>query len=155
MLLRIFPLLTLDAATLMRRNAIYAAMPWRKGNRLRLVSEMQADEATRQIFSEIKRALGVPKLQLFYPALAEYPTFLRLHWEAVRRLAASLELASAADRLRADAYTRAHNYFHIPDLSAHARLKPDDPGDLVAVADFYHGVEPLFLLLACYQMQAL
>jgi hypothetical protein len=155
MLLRNFPLLTLDAATLMRTNIIYAAMPWRKGNRLRLVSEMQADEATRRIFSEIKRALGVPTLQLFYPALAVYPAFLQLHWEAVREIATSRELTSAADRVRADAYTRAHNYFQIPDLSAHARLKPDGPGDLAAIADFYHCVEPLFLLLLCYQMQAL
>ena len=130
-------------------------MTWRKGNRLRLVSETEADEATRQIFSEIKRALGVPRLELFYPALAVYPAFLRLHWDTVRQIAWSQELETAADRLRADAYTRAHNYFQIPDLSAHARMKPDGPGDLAAVADFYDGVEPLLLTLACYQMQTL
>jgi len=130
-------------------------MTWRKGNRLRLVSELQADEATRQIFSEIKKALGVPRLQLFYPALAVYPAFLRLHWDAVRPIGSSRELEDAAARLRAEAYTRVHNYFQIPDLSAHARLKPDSTGDVTSVVDFYHCVEPLFLLLACYQMQAL
>lgn len=132
-------------------------MPWRKGNRLRLVSEANADEATRRIFLEIKQALGLTRLELFYPALAVYPVFLRLHWDTVARIARSRELFDAAARLRADAYTRAHNYFHVPDLSAHRSLPETgaDAADISAIAEFYHYVEPLLLLLACYQMQAL
>ena len=131
-------------------------MPWRKGNRLRLVSEADADEATRRIFAEIKQALGLTRLELFYPALAVYPAFLRLHWETVGAIAPSRELFSAAERLRADAYTRAHNYFRVPDLSTHQRTAPTDgPVDIAAIAEFYHYIEPLLLLLACYQMQAL
>jgi hypothetical protein len=131
-------------------------MPWRKGNRLRLVTEEEADNATRQIFADIKRTLGLPVLKLFYPALAVYPTFLRLHWEALQPIAGSREMFSAADCLRADAYTRVHNYFQVRDLSAHKPLRTDaDAGDVSAIAEFYHHVEPLLLLLACYQMQAL
>ena len=131
-------------------------MPWRKGNRLRLISEANADETTRRIFSEIKQALGLTRLELFYPALAVYPAFLRLHWDTVAPLARSRELFDAAGCLRADAYTRAHNYFRVPDLSVHRSL-PDGgaDADISAIAEFYHYVEPLLLLLACYQMQAL
>ena len=128
-------------------------MPWRKGNRLRLVTEEEADDATRQIFGEIKRTLGLPVLQCFYPALAVYPAFLRLHWQAIKPVAGSAELFDAADRLRADAYTRAHNYFQVPDLSEHQRAQGET--DLLAVTDFFHYMEPLLLLLFCYQMQAL
>lgn len=132
-------------------------MPWRKGNRLRLVTEEEADDATRRIFAEIKKTLGLPFLKLFYPALAVYPPFLRLHWAAVRPIAGSQELFAAADRLRADAYTRAHNYFRMPDLSSHQRpmLAGDNVVDVGAIADFYHYFEPLLLLLACYQIQAI
>src|SRR5689334_5913134 len=86
------PFDTLDAATLAGIFIIYAAMPWRKGNRLRLVTEEEADDATRRVFADIKRTLGLPFLKLFYPALAGYPGFLRLHWDAVRPLAGSREL---------------------------------------------------------------
>ncbi len=131
-------------------------MPWRKGNRLRLVSEANADEATRRIFGEIKQALGLPRLELFYPALAVYPAFLRLHWEMVAAIARSRELFDAAGCLRADAYTRAHNYFRVPDLRVHQdAAHAEGEADMAAIAEFYHYVEPLLLLLACYQMQAL
>jgi hypothetical protein len=150
-------LFTLDVATLAPANLIYPAMPWRKGNRLRLVTEEQADAETRHIFEEIKRALGLPALQLFHPALANYPTFLKLHWELLRDIAQSRELFDLAERLRADAYTRAHNYFHIPDLSRHERHAENngDSAKLALVAEFYHYKEPLLLLLFCVQMQAL
>jgi hypothetical protein len=132
-------------------------MSWRKGNRLRLVPEQESDAATRQVFTEIKQALGLPALQLYHPALAVYPTFLRLHWDLVRAIAGSRELFNAAERLRADAYTRTHNYFRIPDLSSHVQQpRPDGETTKVAlVANFYHYKEPLLLLLFCYQMQAM
>jgi len=148
------PFDTLDSATFTGPFIIYPAMPWRKGNRLRLVTEEEADDATRRVFADIKSTLGLPFLKLFYPALAVYPAFLRLHWDAVRPIAGSRELFTAAGCLRAEAYTRAHNYFRMPDLSAHGKLGPDAI-DISAVADFYHYLEPLLLLLACYQMQAM
>ena len=90
--------------------------PWKKGNRLRLVAEDAADEATLQIFSEIRQALGIPVLRVYFPALALYPQFLQLHWKTLRPVVETGEFFACADRLRADAYTRAHNYLRIPDL---------------------------------------
>ena len=72
--------------------------------------------ATRQVFSEIKQALGLPVLRVFFPALAVYPQFLQLHWKMLRPMVSSAEFFACADRLRADADTRAHNYLRIPDL---------------------------------------
>jgi len=135
---------------------IYSHMPWRKGNRLRLVTEEQADDDTRRIYCEIREALGVRSMRLYYPAMGVYSTFLRLHWGAVKPIAQSEELFCAAERLRADAYTRTYNYFQIPDLSAYGGApKQGAPSQLSVIADFYHYKEPLLLLLFCLQMQAM
>ena len=132
-------------------------MPWRKGNRLRLVTEFEAGPETRQIFDEVKQALGLPGLSLVYPALAIYPKFLKLHWEMIRNVAASQELLAAAGRLRADAYTRTHSYFRVPNLDL-KKLKANVDGEaseLAGIAEFFYYQEPLLLLLLCFQMQAL
>ena len=132
--------------------------PWKKGNRLQVVLEGAADDATRVIFWEIQQALGIPELRVYYPALAVYPHFLQLHWNTVRPLVQSGEFFACADRLRADAYTRAHNYLRIPDLCA--RLQEPQLGatarqELTAAMDLFHYLNPLLLLLFCAQMQAL
>jgi hypothetical protein len=124
-------------------------MPWRKGNRLRTVAEQEADPSTRRIYDEIKGALSLPGLQLYYPALGAYPRFLALHWQTVRHVASSRELFTAAECLRADAYTRTHNYFHVPDLRREAILAPALP------ANYFHYRDPLILLLFAFQMQAM
>ncbi len=131
-------------------------MPWRKGNRLRLVTEQEADDDTRRIYAEVRDALGIPALRLFYPALGVYPIFLRLHWDAMKAVAGSQELFSCAERLRADSYTRAFNYFRIHDLTTHGGGPVDGQRDeLASIADFYHFKEPLVLLLFCLQLQAM
>ena len=75
----------------------------------------------------------------------------------VKPIAQSQELFCAAERLRADAYTRAHNYFHVPDLRSFERdaAAKEEKARLAAIADFYHYKEPLLLLLFCYQLQAM
>ena len=128
-------------------------MPWRKGNRLRTVAEQQADPATRRIYSEIQAALCLPGLQLYYPALADYPQFLRLHWNTVANVAQSCELFASAERLRADAYTRTHNYFRIPDLRYGS--SPIGAANLLDTSNFYHYRDPLVLLLFIFQIQAM
>ncbi|MGH9524212.1 MAG: halocarboxylic acid dehydrogenase DehI family protein, partial [Terriglobales bacterium] len=128
-------------------------MPWRKGNRLRTIAEEQADPATRGIYGEIKAALSLPGLQLYYPAIAAYPRFLELHWEMVHNVAHSRELFAFADRLRADAYTRVHNYFHVPNLRCGIDLS--GPASLTDAANFFHYRDPLILLLFIFQLQAM
>jgi len=131
---------------------------WRKGNRLRVVPEEAAEEGTAAIFAEVKRALGVPILRLFYPALAAYPPFLQMHWKLLGPVAGSRELRDQAERLRADVYTRAHNYLRIPDLCApmsEMKLSEAARQELTAATEFFNSRDPLLLLLFSAQMQAL
>jgi hypothetical protein len=131
---------------------------WKKGNRLRVVSENAADDATRQIFADIKQALGLPVLRVFVPALAVYPQFLQLHWKLLKPVVDCSEFFACADRLRADAYTRAHNYLRIPDLCARleeSRFSAGARQELTATMDMFHYKNPLMLLLFSAQMQAL
>ena len=133
-------------------------MPWKKGNRLRFVPEEIADPATRQIYSHLKRALGVPALRLFYPALGVYPEFLNLHWELMKPVLESQQFFDCAGRLRADAYTRAHNYYRIPDICAslsEARLSVAARQELTATIDLFHHRDSLLLLLFSAQIQAM
>jgi len=131
---------------------------WKKGNRVRVLSEDALDEPTRQVLSEIRQALGLPVLSIFYPALAAYPQFLQLHWKMLKPLVATGNFFSCGDRLRADAYTRAHNYLRIPDLCARleeSRLSAAARQELAAALDLFHYANPLLLLLFAVQIQAL
>lgn len=137
---------------------IYPDVPWKKGNRLRVVAEDQADESAREVLRDVKRVLGIPILHLFYPALAAYPAFLKLHWELLRPIATSQEFFCCAERLRADSYTRAHNYFRIKNLWDGAPIQGIEPAarqEVTAALEFFHYKDPLILLLFCLQMQAL
>ncbi len=133
-------------------------MGWKKGNRLRLVTEDAADERTRRIFAEIKQALGLPVLRGFFPALAAYPEFLQLHWKLFKPAVETAEFFACGDRLRAEAYTRAHNYLRIPDLCAgleESSLSAGARQELTATMDLFHYRDPLLLLLFCAQVEAL
>ncbi len=130
-------------------------MPWKKGNRLRAISEAAADEPTHAVFTEIRQALGLPALWTFYPALAAYPEFLRRHWNMVKPVVESAGFFACADRLRADADTRAHNYLRVRDLSAGWQQFPGARQELSAALDLFHYRDPLLLLLFSAQVQAL
>ena len=122
-----------------------------------MVSEAEASGGTRRIYEDIKHTLGLSSLELFYPALGAYPKFLDLHWQLVKPVAETAEFFDIAGRLRADAYTRAHSYFRLPDLRLQSS-EPQPDGEesrLNAAVEFYHHEEPLVLLLFCYQLQAL
>lgn len=122
------------------------------------VSEAVADEASRQVYGEVKQAFGEPTLSVFYSALGAYPQFLQLHWKHFGPLARSRELWSAAERLRADAYTRAHNYFRVPDLHTRTpelKLSEAAPLELTSKLEMYQYQDAALLLLFSAQMQAL
>jgi len=57
---------------------------WKRGNRLKLMNEVEAPARTVEIFSEVCRAFGVPKVPLLYRAYAAIPRFLDLHWQVFR-----------------------------------------------------------------------
>jgi hypothetical protein len=80
-----------------------------------------------------------------------------MHWREARPLLGTQEFFSLANRLRADAYTRMHNYFSIPDLCARMTELSFSPGarhELTAVAELFQYNNPPLLLLMAAQMQA-
>jgi hypothetical protein len=133
-------------------------MRWRKGSKIRLVSDENADGDTRALYNQIAQAFGVPQVSIFFPALAACPPFLPLMWNALRPTVESREFFHAAQRLRADAYTRVYNYFPVPDLCALMSDMQFSPGareELTEVADLFHYRDPLLLLLFSLQTQAM
>jgi hypothetical protein len=127
-------------------------MAWNKHSRIRLISETQGEGAVREAFEQIKQDLGLPHVSLLHQALAGYPEFFLLHWQAFRPAVAATEFFVLADRLRADAYTRAFSYFEVPDLTAGLDLKTRS--ELVQFAELLHYENPLLLLIAAAQLQA-
>ena len=132
-------------------------MPWRKGNKLKVVREEEAQGRVAEIFREVKEALGVPHVNVIFQAYAAYPEFLERLWEAAHPLVQSREFFELADRIGAEAYTRMHNYFPIPDLCAEmtARgLSAAARQELTGTVELFHYNNPPLLLLAAAQLQA-
>jgi Halocarboxylic acid dehydrogenase DehI len=137
-------------------NAKVAAMPLKKGKPV-LVREHEAAEEVKPVFNQIKEALGVPHVNLIFQAYAAHPLFLELHWKAAKPIVETHEFFTLAQRLRAEAYTRMHNYFSIPDLCARMTDLSFSVGarhELTDVVELFNYNNPLLLLLAAAQMQA-
>ncbi len=135
-------------------------MRWKRGNRLKFVAEVDAPAATRQIFDEVRHALGAPTVPFLYQVYAAYPAFLQLHWKAFQPAMGTQKFFQLAGRLGAEAYTRAHNYFEVRDLVSRQGLVTAYSGSgpdlsLTKVLDYYQYLDPLLLLIAAAQMQAL
>lgn len=132
-------------------------MPWRKGNKLKLVREQEAQGRIADIYREVKEALGVPYVNVIFQAYGVYPEFLERFWEAARPLLQSGHFFELAERIGAEAYTRMHNYFSIPDLCAHMTtrgLSADARQELTETVELFHYNNPPLLLLAAAQLQA-
>lgn len=130
-------------------------MRWKRGNRLRLVSEEEASPRIREIFEEIRHSLGLPSVPVLYQAYAAFPQFLELHWETFRPAVQSRQFFMLGARMAAESYTRAHNYFEIAALTmyeSHPDVSPRLP--ISQVLDYYQYVDPLLLLISAAQMQA-
>jgi|HubBroStandDraft_3_1064219.scaffolds.fasta_scaffold59106_3 hypothetical protein len=130
-------------------------MGWKRGNRLRLVSEDDAPPRTREIFEEICHSLGLPSVPILYQAYAAFPQFLELHWRAFRPALQSRQFFMLGARMAAESYTRAHNYFEIAALTmyeSHPDVSPKLP--ISQVLDYYQYLDPLLLLISAAQMQA-
>ncbi len=130
-------------------------MRWKRGNKLRLVSEEDAPPRTREIFQEVCHSLGLPSVPVLYQAYAAFPRFLELHWQAFRPAIRSRQFFTLGARMAAESYTRAHNYFEIAALTMyefHSEVSPKLP--ISQVLDYYQYVDPLLLLISAAQMQA-
>jgi hypothetical protein len=132
-------------------------MPWKKGQRPKVVLEKEATEPVAGIYWEIKQALGLPMVPYVYQTLAVYPRFLAMHWERMRPLVATREFFDLGGRVRADAYTRAHSYFPVPDLCHQIEELKFTRGakqELTETVDVFQYKNPLVLLLMATQLQA-
>lgn len=132
-------------------------MAWRRQKRLQFVSEAQSEGRTREIYHEIKQALGIPQVHPYFQALAAHPRLLELYWAAAKPVIESQEFFGVARRLGADAYTRVHNYFRIPDLGSAMRkagLTDAAMQELTTVVELYHYTNAPLLLLVAEQMLA-
>jgi Halocarboxylic acid dehydrogenase DehI len=132
-------------------------MPSSRKRRLPLVCEADATGRTLEIYQEIKSALGVPHVNLIFQAYGAHPEFIDLMWKLLRPAVETRDFFVKADRLGAEAYTRMHNYFSIPDLCTHIRQIQFTTGaqhELTGVVDLFHYNNPLLLLIAALQLQA-
>ena len=132
-------------------------MPWRRGNKLKLVREPEAEGKTREIYEDIKQSLGVPHVNAIFQAYAVYPRFLERHWAVMKPVLETREFFVISDRLGAEAYTRAHNYFVIPDLCSTMKELSVSEGarqELSRTTELFHYNNPPLLVIAAAQMQA-
>ncbi len=132
-------------------------MPWKKGNKVQLVREQDASPGIAAIYNEIKQAFGLRYVSAVHQAYAGFPHFLDLHWDRLRPAIQSRKFFELADRLRADAYTRAHNYFEIPDLCARMQALSFSPGakeELSETVEQFFYADPAVLLVTAAQQQA-
>lgn len=128
-----------------------------KRHKLIAVKESQAEGETAEIYSEIKQSLGIPHVNMVFQVFAGFPRFLPLFWNAAQSMLGTREFFSGADRLGAEAYTRMHNYFAVPDFRGRIEELQFSPGaerELRDVVDLYHYNYPILLLLCAAQMQA-
>lgn len=131
--------------------------PVKRQRRIPLVPESEAQGRVFDIYQEIKRALGVPTVNLLFQAFGAYPKFLELHWQAINPTLGTAEFFQFADRLRAEAYTRAHNYFAVPDFCEEVKEMQLSPGarqELTEIVELFHYNNPLLLLIVAAQMHA-
>lgn len=134
-------------------------MTWKRGSRLKLVSEAEASPPIRAIFDEVRHGLGVSAIPVLYQAYAAVPRFLELHWRALRPALSTHAFFRLGERLAAETYTRAQSYFAIPDLRALRERDAAGTGDsdvasLLGALAYYQYLDPLLVLITAAQMQA-
>lgn len=128
-----------------------------KRAQLALVREAEATGRTREIFAEVRQALGLPQVPLIYKAYAAYPKFLELHWQAFKAALATQEFFDLAERLRAEVYTRMHNYFRVRDLCRTLTEMSFSEGarhELTHLIELLHTANPPCVLIAAAQLEA-
>ena len=124
---------------------------------LNLVSDQQATGETAALFSQIRHDLGLAFTPTYYQALGYYPGFLAVHWKTISPIVRTAEFFRMADRLRAEAYTREHNYLQIPDLCSAVRDANFSIGaqrELTSVINHFYYRDAILLLICAMQSLA-
>ena len=122
-----------------------------------VVRESDASGRTLEVYQEIKSSLGIPHVNVIFQAYGAHPRFLDMMWRVLKPAVETREFFSCADRLRAEAYTRAHNYFSVPDLCDRVREIHFSSGaqhELTDAVELFHYNNPLLLLIATLLLQA-
>ena len=118
---------------------------------LHLLKEREVEGRTKEIFEEIKQALGVPYVNEMFQALASYPEFFALFWNTAKPALYTQEFFIYAERLGAEAYTRMANYFSVPPLRSSAEslgLSNEGQSELLEAIELYYYNYSVLLLLS-------
>lgn len=124
---------------------------WKKGQTVSLVPLSQATGRVLEIYRDMQQVLGVPHISSFFQFLGAHPRFLGHFWGTVRPIVQSQAFFSCSNRLRADAYTRVHSYFQVPNLKSEVTRQQFIPGaseELKECVDFFCYSVPVSLQLA-------
>lgn len=130
---------------------------WKKGQAVHLVPLSEATGRVLEVYRDMQHTLGVPHISSFFQFLGNYPKFLDHFWTLVRPIVESQAAFSCANRLRADAYTRVHGYFEIPDLKSEVTRLEFSLGardELKDCINFFCYSVPMSLLLASLLSEA-
>lgn len=126
-------------------------MTWNRPNRMHVIRESEANPGIAEVYNDIKSSLSLPQVPLFFQMCAASGPFLPQFWEAVKPVVRTRAFLAAAQRLRADAYTRMHNYFEIPSDSFGLAAPPE----LAATLELFHYQGGALLLLLSLAAEAL
>lgn len=126
-------------------------MGWKKGQAVPLLPLSEATGRVLEIYRDLQQVFGVPHVSSFFQHLGTRPRFLDRYWSVMGPIAGTEAFFSGAQRLRADAYTRVHAHFQIPDLKSEINRQQFSFGACEELRDcinfFYHSV-PMSLLLS-------
>jgi hypothetical protein len=104
-----------------------------------------------EIYHDIQHVFGVPHISSFFQFLGSNPRLLDQYWTAIRPIVQTDAFFACAHRLRADAYTRVHNYFEIADLKSEVCRQDFSVGareELKDCINFFCYSVPISLLLS-------
>ena len=118
---------------------------------MHVIRESEANPGIAEVYNDIKSSLSLPQVPLFFQMCAASGPFLPQFWEAVKPVVRTRAFLAAAQRLRADAYTRMHNYFEIPSDSFGLAAPPE----LAATLELFHYQGGALLLLLSLAAEAL
>jgi Halocarboxylic acid dehydrogenase DehI len=130
-------------------------MPWNR-NKLRMVSESEAQGETARIYAELKETLGIPHVSMAFRILAAFPRFFPLFWQCAQPLLQTGEFFTAADQIRIQAYSQMRSSFDVPDLGSKLvefEFTPRAQEEIRDVVELYEYVNPVLLLVMAALVQ--